>query len=273
MWPYQFVQPAFINGSYHDVCAICADELMHISAPIASSLLEAQRIWLELPEGRGYLTIQNWNRFYFEPTWFETKMQTPQNETKGFMKMITPLARFSYVHVFEPAKTPSEDLKYSVSILIPKSDGKGVEMLNRAIQEAADKGVEIGKYPASKRKALRYPLRDGDEEHAQGKRGPEYKGFLFFNASSQNQPGVVDANLNPIMDPMEFYSGCWGHADVNFFPYNQAGNIGVGAGLNNLMKKKDDDRLDGRMKAEDAFAEFAEAPSDDVPFDTDDQLT
>lgn len=184
--------------------------------------------------------------------------------------MITGLVRFSYTSVFEPAITPSGDEKYSVSILVPKDDSKGLAALNKAIQEAAQKGVEKGTFPKARMGSLRIPLRDGDEEFEEGKRGPEYKGFFFFNASSKNQPGVVDSNLNPIIDPMDFYSGCWGHADINFFPYNQKGNVGVGAGLNNLMKKKDDSRLDGRMKAEDAFAEFAEA--DDGAGDSEDTV-
>ena len=178
--------------------------------------------------------------------------------------MITTEVRFSYANVFEPKLTPSDDLKYSVSILIPKEDKAGIAEIHEAIQEAVNKGLEKNTFSKMHVKGLRLPLRDGDEEFDAGKRGKEYQGFFFLNASSKNQPGLVDAALKPIIDTDVFYSGCWGRADINFFPYNQAGNRGVGVGLNNLMKSKDDDRLDGRQKAEDAFGDFKDnAPDDD----------
>lgn len=282
LWPEQFVHPMFISNEYGSgyvkVCAICANEIqpLGLHAKMATSVLEAQRLWLELPEGRGFLTIQNWNRYWMDPMWFDPAEQykTDKTDRKGFFRMITTIVRFSYANVFQPAPTPSGDMKYSISILVPKDDAKGVEEINSAIQEAINKGVEKGVFPKSAVKSLRLPLRDGDEEYELEKRGPEYRGFYFFNASSKNQPGVVDAKARPVMDEMDFYSGCWGRADVNFFPYNQAGNKGIGAGLNNLMKVKDDDRLDGRQKAEDAFAKYAEeSGGDEPPFDTDDNLT
>ena len=69
----------------------------------------------------------------------------------------------------------------------------------------------------------------------------------------------MDENRKPIIDSDTFYSGCYGHVHVNLFPYNTAGNRGIGVGLNNLMKSADGDRLDGRKSAEDAFAEYGEA--------------
>lgn len=201
--------------------------------------------WLNSSEAVQYIKINTW---------------TPNKvwSFKENCKMITPLARFSYCNVFEPAQTPSGDMKYSVSILIPKEDTKGIQAINEAIQIAITKGLEKNTFNKMAVKSLRLPLRDGDAEHEDGSRGAEYKGFLFMNAASKNQPGVVDSDLAQIMNKDDFYSGVWGHADINFFPYNTAGNKGIGVGLNNLMKKKDGDRLDGRQKAEDAFAEYAE---------------
>ena len=97
----------------------------------------------------------------------------------------------------------------------------------------------------------------GDEEFDNGNRGVEYKGHYFINCSSKNKPGVVDSQAKPLFDAEAFFSGCYGRADVGFFPYNQAGNRGIGVGLNNLMMTKEGERLDGRQKAEDAFANFA----------------
>ena len=87
-----------------------------------------------------------------------------------------------------------------------------------------------------------------------------------MNSSSNNKPGGGRCEAGgppvPIFDPDEFFSGCYGRADINFFPYNQAGNRGVGVGLNNLMLVKEGERLDGRQKAEDAFKDFTEESTD-----------
>jgi hypothetical protein len=49
---------------------------------------------------------------------------------------------------------------------------------------------------------------------------------------------------------------------VRFFGYDQAGNKGVGCGLNNIQKLKDGERLDGTVSAEAAFED-----ADDVDLD------
>lgn len=172
--------------------------------------------------------------------------------------MITPLVRFSYLFAFEPKETPSGDMKYSTSLLIPKDNKKGLAEIKKAIQAAVDKGLSINKFSKAQVPGLRLPLRDGDVEFESGDRGEEYKGHFFLNASSKNKPGIVDAQAKPIFDQDDFYSGCFGLADINFFPYNKAGNRGVGVGLNNLMKKKDGDRLDNRQSAESAFGAYVE---------------
>lgn len=180
--------------------------------------------------------------------------------------MITTLARLSYLNVFEPKETPSKELKYSVSILIPKGDAAGIKAIQAAINVAVQKGLDNNKFTQAQVKGLRLPIRDGDAEFEEGNRGPEYKGCFFINATSKNKPGVVKAQKDsppvPVFDPDDFYSGCYGRVDVNFFPYNQAGNRGVGVGLNNVMMVKEGERLDGRMKAEDAFGTYTDEDTD-----------
>ena len=185
--------------------------------------------------------------------------------------MITTEVRFSYLNAFEPKPTPSGDLKFSVSCLISKTDNLGLDEVKTAINSAVQKGLDNNKFTQAQVKGLRLPIRDGDEEFESGNRGPEYKGCWFINATSVNKPGVVKAQKDsrpvPIFDPDEFYSGCYGRVDVNFFPYNQAGNRGIGVGLNNIMMTREGDRLDGRMKAEDAFESYTKeaVDSDDAP--------
>lgn len=194
--------------------------------------------------------------------------------------MITTLVRFSYLNAFTPKANPSGDLKYSASILIPKTDKAGIKAVQDAINVAVQKGLDSNKFTKAQISGLRLPLRDGDEEFDKGNRGAEYKGCFFLNSSSDNKPGVVKAQTGggpvPIFDPDEFFSGCYGRADINFFPYNQAGNRGIGVGLNNLMLVKEGERLDGRQKAEDAFASYTEEAvgeaSEEAPFETTDDL-
>ena len=176
--------------------------------------------------------------------------------------MITTLVRFSYLNAFEAKANPSGDLKFSASILVPKEDKAGIKAIQNAINMAIQKGLDTNKFTKAQISGLRLPLRDGDEEFDNGTRGAEYQGCFFLNSSSNNKPGVVKAQAGgppvPIFDPDEFFSGCYGRADINFFPYNQAGNRGIGVGLNNLMLVKEGERLDGRQKAEDAFKDYTE---------------
>ena len=90
--------------------------------------------------------------------------------------MITTLVRFSYLNAFEPSQTPSGEMKFSASLLIPKSDTKGIEAINQAIQNAIAVGIEKGKFKQAQVNSLRLPLRDGDIEVENGNRGEEYKG-------------------------------------------------------------------------------------------------
>ena len=174
--------------------------------------------------------------------------------------MITTEVRFSYLTVFESKPNPSGVLKYSTAILVPKEDKEGVKRMQDGINKAVQRGIDTNKFTKAQVPGLRLPLRDGTKEHAAGTRGNEYNECFFVNASSNTAPGVVKAQKGgapvPLLDQEEFYSGCYGHADINFFPYSQAGNRGIGVGLNNLLLTKTGDRLDGKKSAGNVFAAF-----------------
>lgn len=177
-------------------------------------------------------------------------------------KVITGLVRLSYVNIFKSrAFHEGDDAKYSVCLLIPKSDKATLKKIKAAIEEATQEGISSkwgGKRPAN----LRTPLRDGDEERAE--EAEEYEGMYFLNATSNNKPGIVDKDLNEILDPEEVYSGCWGRASINFFPYDAKGNKGIGAGLNNIQKIKDGEPLGGaRASAESDFGDGFKIDDDD----------
>lgn len=180
-------------------------------------------------------------------------------------KVVTGLVRFSYVNIFKSRSfTDGQDAKYSICLLIPKEDKATLKKIKAAIAEATEEGIASkwgGKKPAN----LKNPLRDGDEERAE--EAEEYEGMYFLNANSQQKPGIVDKDLNEILDPDEVYSGCWGRASINFFPYNSNGNKGIGAGLNNIQKVKDGERLGGaRASAEADFGDGFEDDDDDEDF-------
>ena len=93
--------------------------------------------------------------------------------------------------------------------------------------------------------------------------------MYFLNATSNQKPGIVDKDLNEILDPDEVYSGCWGRVSLNFYPFDVSGNRGVGVGLNNVQKLKDGERLGGaRASAESDFGDDFEDydEDDDMPF-------
>lgn len=168
-------------------------------------------------------------------------------------KVITGKVRFSYVHVFEPSAMEGQKPKYSVSIIIPKTDTKTLEDVKAAIAEALEFGKTSkfgGKIPA----IWKNPLRDGDIDRPDDE---AYKNAFFVNANSDNKPGVVDASVKPIITPDEFYSGCIGRAGITFYAYNSNGSKGVACGLQNVQKLSEGERLSGGSSAEEDFGSAA----------------
>lgn len=165
-------------------------------------------------------------------------------------KVVTDKVRFSYAHVFKPsAMEEGQTEKYSVSVIIPKSNKKLIAKIQEAIKAATEEGkVKLGgKIPAN----LKTPLRDGDIDREDDE---SYANSMFINANSTRKPAVVDADLDPILDADDFYSGCYGRVSLNFYAYNASGNKGIAAGLGNLQKLEDGERLSGGgSTAEDDF--------------------
>lgn len=172
-------------------------------------------------------------------------------------KVITGEVRFSYLHVFEKSSINGSDEKYSVSLLIPKSDKKTIAAINKAVEAAKQAG--IGKFGGKIPAVLKLPLRDGDDERPDDE---TYAGCYFVNANCNQQPGLVYKNGQPIINSTDLYSGCYGHASINFYAFNSNGNKGIACGLNHLMKTRDGEPLGGRSRVEDDFAGFIEEDED-----------
>ena len=179
--------------------------------------------------------------------------------TKNPMKVITGKdTRWSYANVWEPKSINGGVPKFSVSLIIPKSDKKTIEAIKKAIQAAYKEGE--AKLTGNSRsvpplETIKTPLRDGDTERPDDE---AYANSYFLNANSTTQPGIVDANVQPILTRSEVYSGVYGRASINFYAFNSNGNRGIACGLNNLQKIRDGEPLGSRATAESDFADFAE---------------
>ncbi len=179
--------------------------------------------------------------------------------TKNPMKVITGKdTRWSYANVWEPKSINGGVPKFSVSLIIPKNDKKTIEAIKKAIQAAYKEGE--AKLKGNSRsvptlESIKTPLRDGDTERPDDE---AYANSYFLNANSTTQPGIVDANVQPILTRSEVYSGVYGRASINFYAFNSNGNRGIACGLNNLQKIRDGEPLGSRTSAEDDFADFAE---------------
>jgi hypothetical protein len=178
----------------------------------------------------------------------------------------TAEVRFSYAHVWEAyTMQEGQDPKFSVVLLIPKTDTATVDAINKAAENAALNGVSA-KWNGSRPGRLAMPLHDGDVDKPDN---PEYAGMYFLNAKDTNQPGIVDANCQTIINQADFYSGCFGRASISFYAYAAAGNKGVACGLNNLQKLRDGDALSGRPSA---AADFGTPPTHDAPSPSDEEI-
>ena len=180
------------------------------------------------------------------------------------MKVITGVdTRWSYANVWEPKSINGGTPKYSVSLIIPKSDTKTIAKIQAAIEAAYKEGEAKLNYKEGEAKlkgngksvpalsVLKTPLRDGDAERPDDE---AYKNAYFVNANATSAPGIVDADLNPILTRSEVYSGVYGRASITFYAFNSSGNKGIACGLNNLQKIRDGEPLGGKASAESDFA-------------------
>lgn len=171
------------------------------------------------------------------------------------MKVITgPNTRWSYANIRESKSINGGAPKYSISLIIPKSDTKTITKIQAAIEAAYREGAAKLKgngksVPALS--AIKTPLRDGNTERLDA---PAYAGAYFVNANATSAPGIVDADRQPILTHSEVYSGVYGRASITFYTFNSSGNRDIACGLNNLQKIRDGESLGDKASAESAFA-------------------
>jgi len=188
-------------------------------------------------------------------------------------KLVTDKVRLSFVHVFKPYVNPRNQngaAKYSVTILLPKSDFATKQRLDAAMNAAIQLGVS-SKWNGQQPPKLDICIHDGDGvKPSDGMPfGPECRGHWVFTASSDQAPQVVDLGLNPIINQSDVYSGCYARVSVNFFPYTNSGKKGIGCGLLNVQKLEDGEALGNRSNAAEDFGgggfSYAGAPGGAFP--------
>lgn len=176
-------------------------------------------------------------------------------------KIITPIFRAAFVGLFRataPRDNPDGKKKFSIrAVFMPDTD---ISELKKAVSQCV--AEKWGKTPP---KNLRSPFRENGELDNSIAGVPDDAIVMTFSANEDRRPGLVDKDLQDIIDEAEVYSGAWFRAQVRPYAYETSGNRGVAFGLENVQKLKDDAPLGGgRMPASKAFtkADFGDTAED-----------
>jgi ssDNA-binding protein len=183
--------------------------------------------------------------------------------------VMTPVFRVSYPFLFKPRLNDlSNKTEYTVVALFPK--GADMSRLKNAAAKACEE--KWGKDKTDWPQDLKSPFKDQGKraKMVEGKKvlpqGYE-EGAIYLDLKSAERPGIVDQNVQDILDPSEFYAGCYARATVRFFAYDHKVNKGISIGLVNLQKVKEGDSLGNRTKAVDDFSPIEGANSGSVASD------
>lgn len=185
-------------------------------------------------------------------------------EKKSTNSLVTPEFRVSFPSVFtaKPSMNVGGKPKFTVTMLFrttanpDKPEEKVVDLnpLKLLVRKAIEKkwGADQTKWP----KGLWIPLRDGSEKDYEG----YDSGVTFAAASSERRPGLVDYKVQPIIEPNEFYAGCYARAKIDVYAFEakdkNTGAVlkrGVSFGLINIQKLRDGEPFSNATKPENDF--------------------
>lgn len=157
----------------------------------------------------------------------------------------TGRGRLGYVHVDKPFSTkPNEEGKYSLCFMFSKDDKQAKKVLDQAIENAEQRGVEkFGKAF----KNVRNPINDGDEKDDE-----IYENMYYINAKNSRKVACYDQDREE-MEPEDIYSGCVGRCVIQFYPYSSNGNVGVAASLQSVQFLGDGEPFAGRRASASDF--------------------
>lgn len=175
----------------------------------------------------------------------------------GETKVRVDGVRASYEHLLKPSAFPGAEAKYSLSAIIDKQDKESVKLIEQAIKNAEEKGVEKFGQKFAAAKAKYNPLHDGDVEKEED---AAYENSFYINASNKMKPAVLDATTGLDAEESAIYSGMYGKVIISFFPYySSASSCGVSASLLGFQKTADGESLGGARVKESDFDDDEES--------------
>lgn len=181
-------------------------------------------------------------------------------------KVLTGEVRLSYAHLTEPyanPKNPGAEPKYSVTMLIPKTDTATKADIDASMKAAYEAAV-VNDWKGARPQLRNALIYDGDGVRNDGTPfGPECKGHWVMTANSKRKPQVVHiSNLKAELAPQDIYSGMYARVTVNFFAFSVNGNRGIGCGLGNVLKIRDGEPLSGGASAASDFEGLEQAAAE-----------
>lgn len=173
-------------------------------------------------------------------------------------KVLTGEVRLSYAHLSEPYANPNQpgaEPRYSVTLLIPKTDAATKADIDQSMKAAYEAAV-VNEWKGARPQLRSVLIYDGDGRRNDGSAfGAECKGHWVITAGTKRKPQVVDiSNVNSQLAPQDIYSGMYARVTLNFFSFSVNGNRGIGCGLGNVMKTRDGEPLAGGASAASDFA-------------------
>jgi hypothetical protein len=162
------------------------------------------------------------------------------------VNLTTPLCRLAFPFVFTKTVNLNGKEEYSVAMVFDKD--ADLSKLKGALLQAAKN--EFGPDVDLKTLDLKR-IRDGNTMGRE-----EFKDKWVVRAKTGlGQPGVVDKQLNKIIDPSEIYSGVYAHVNITAKAYTLPSK-GVTFYLNHVQKVKDGEPFATRSQPKDVFEEL-----------------
>lgn len=190
--------------------------------------------------------------------------------TASAAKVITCPCVISYPNLFKPRSVkPGDPQRYGCSLIFNvATDRACLDRIRGAVWFVGGERWRDFEQMVQQRR-VRLPWRRGEERDQKGYGA----GKIFLNCNSESPPGVVDRQVQPILNASEVYAGCQVIASINAFAYDRNGNKGVSFGLNNIQKVGEGERLDNRSTPSQDFQPLGDDPAFGGGGSTDDMFS
>ncbi len=168
-------------------------------------------------------------------------------------RLISPSFVIAFPSLFKPKQNDRGGDEYSCTMYFDKdsTDMTGIQGAIDQIVHDEYKGKIAG---------LKMPIRDGDDPSDNYSTYEGTNNCLVLAAKSVFKPGVVDVDLEDVIDPGMIYPGAVCRASLTAYAYDVNGNKGISFALNNVQFLTDGEPLTGAgTKASDEFGDAEDA--------------